>query len=312
MGTNLSHLMAQQIDKVVLYTMNRWLPDSFVDSYHNAPTLETVLAETAVNQQKTVTYALTAPGTHAIWLDTAAGPIQCRVRVQPTTQPHSPLIIYHHGLNEYPYDNSGRRIFPKNTPFPAHIAFIQAPFHDHWKTPFDKGFQSIRTVYQIFAGSLRMMALVQKAFEQQGAAFTILAGVSWGGITSMLYEGMFQRTRAVVPMLSSPRLAQVMWDVAHLFGRDIPISKQQLETLLDFTAYYRRIATERIFPLLGELDQFFLLPKHGDVYLQDRVKTIEASHITGMWQAPVLRAHVAQALAWAWENPRNDQKLMSR
>jgi hypothetical protein len=293
------HSLARPLDRCVLYTMNRRLPDSFEASYRQTPALETVLAQTGVNRRKTAEYVLSAPGEHTVWLETAVGELACHVRVKPALDPQAPLLLYHHGFNETPYYNSWQRIFREPTPFPAHVVCVQAPFHDHWATPFTKGFASVHSLYQIFAGSLRLMELVQRHFTAQGSPYTVLAGVSWGGITTMLYEGIFQSSRAVVPMLSSPNLAQVMWDIAGLFHRELTITREMLQELLDFTPYYARCDGARVFPLMAERDLFFRLEKHSAVFDNCPVTTIPAGHVTGMWQAARLRRHVLAALAWA-------------
>ena len=52
--------LAEQIDKIVLYGMNRQVPVSLETSYQSAPLLETVLAETQVDLAKTAVYNLSA------------------------------------------------------------------------------------------------------------------------------------------------------------------------------------------------------------------------------------------------------------
>jgi hypothetical protein len=159
--------LAQQVDKWVLYTMNRRLPDSFEASYEQSPALETVLAQTSVNLSKTALYQLSAPGEHPVWLDTAQGDLLCHVRVRPAVDPKAPLLLYHHGFNEWPYTNSWRRIFRQPLPVSAHAVCVQAPFHAHWLDPLLKGFVSLQSVYQIFAGSLRIMELLHSHFARQ-------------------------------------------------------------------------------------------------------------------------------------------------
>jgi hypothetical protein len=173
---------------------------------------------------------------------------------------------------------------------------VQAPFHSNWDDPLRKGFASLQNMYQMFAGSLRIMELVQSHFETQGTTNTVVAGVSWGGITSLLYEGMFQRSRAVIPMLASPNLAQVMWDIARLFNRPVPVTLEHLEKLLDFTPYYRRCDPDRLFPLMGENDLFFRLENHAALFDQRPLVTIPRGHITGSLNAARLRRHVCDVL----------------
>ncbi len=160
----------------------------------------------------------------------------------------------------------------------------------------------MRSLYQMFAGSLRIMEMLQAEYEIQGANFTLLSGVSWGGITSLLYEGLFQRTRAVVPLLSSPNLAQVMVDIAKRFNRPLPISEVEIHKSLDFTEIYQRIDSERVFPLLGENDQFFPINHHATIFETQEVVTVPSSHISGMWRVEPMRLHIQKALDWAIEN----------
>ncbi len=294
---NLRQHMVQQLDKAVLYGLNYRVPDSLETSVADAPSFEEVLAQTRVDMQKTAVYHLTAPGEHAVTLQTASGEIVCRVQVRPTVDPAAPLLLFHHGFNEYPYTNSWRRLFPTAVSLPVHTVCVQAPFHDNWQDPTQIGFASVQNVYQIFAGSLRIMALVQRQFEAEGAAYTVAAGVSWGGITSLLYEGLLQQTRAVIPMLSSPNLAQVIWDISDLFNRPMQLTQEELRQYLDFTAYYEQCAADRVFPLLGENDLFFRLENHAELFAERPLVTIPASHISAMWHSASMRDHILNILA---------------
>lgn len=301
LSTHFNKAVAENIDKVVLYTMNRRIPDSFEASYHDALSFETVLAQTQVNVQKTAVYQLTAPGEHPIWLDTMAGSLQCRIRVRPAIDPTAPLVMFHHGLNEVPYDFSWRHIFSHPSLANIHAVCIQAPFHESYSLPLAEGLATVQNAYQILAGSLQMMALVQACFEQDGVVDTAVTGVSWGGTTSLLYEALFQNTKAVIPMLASPNLAQVMWDVVQLFKRPITVSRDDLQQAFDFTTYYQRCDPDKIFPLLGEYDRFFRLERHGALFARSVSRerpftTIPYGHITGHMKTADLRRHILQVL----------------
>ncbi len=141
------------------------------------------------------------------------------------------------------------------------------------------------------------MELVQRQFEAEGATYTVASGVSWGGITSLLYEGLWQQTRGVIPMLSSPNLAQVIWDISDLFNRPMQLTQEELHQHLDFTPYYNQCASDRVFPLLGEDDLFFRLEKHADLFAERPLVTIPASHISAMWHSASMRDHILNTLA---------------
>lgn len=290
------HTMLQHIDKAVLFSLNRRVPDSLESSVAAAPDFEDVLAETRVDTRKTAVYPLTAPGEHLITLQSPMGELACRVYVRPTVSPQAPLLLFHHGFNEYPYTNTWRRLFPKSVPLPFHTACIQAPYHDNWQDPVQKGFASVEGVYQIFAGSLRLMELVQQQFAAEGAAYTAASGVSWGGITSLLYEGVMQQTRAVIPMLASPNLAQVIWDISDLFNRPMQLTQDELRHYLDFTDYYQQCAPNRVFPLLGENDLFFRMENHAELFAERPLVTIPSGHISSMWHSAPMRDHILNVL----------------
>ncbi|MEZ4645943.1 MAG: hypothetical protein R3E31_25025 [Chloroflexota bacterium] len=291
----LSRSFDQLLDKSVLYTLNRRVSDSLERTYRDSLSFAEVLAQTQVNERKTAVYQLSAPGEHPVYLDTPTGEIRCHVRVRLTADPHAPLLLYHHGINELPYTSSWWRIFNR-TQFPVHNVCVQAPYHDSWMAPFAEGFASLQNIYQMFAGSLRLMELVQTHFEAHGSPYTLLAGVSWGGMTSMLYEGLFQNTRAVVPMLSSPDLAQVIWDIAHMFKRPIPLPLPLMKQYLDFTPIFRRCDPQKVFPVMGENDLFFRMDNHADIFEDAGLQTIATGHITGLWQPLPLRQHLSSVL----------------
>lgn len=287
----------QQLDRLILYNMNRTVPDSLESSYHDAPLLAEVLAKTRIDRRQTAVYTLTAPGEHAIWLQTEQGEIKCHVRVRPAVNPAAPLLVFHHGFNELPYTSSWQRIFPAKRPFPFHLVAIQAPYHTNWREPMAKGFASVTNMYQLFAGSMRLIELMQDCFEAEGAEACVVAGISWGGITGILYEALFQRSRAIITLLSSPHLAQVIEDIAALFHRPLPISAAQMADLLDFTPYYERCDQSKLFPLLGEDDLFFRFDKHAPIFAERPLTIIPGGHISAMWHSHPLRQHILNVMA---------------
>ena len=292
---------AKSIDRLVLQSMHRRMPESFRHIGQDTPVFDDVLAGIVVDERRTPRDSVYAPGTRTVWLRSGDESILCHVRVKLSPYPNAPLLIFHHGFSEMPYYNSWQRIFRRPLPFPLTPVCIQAPFHNHWREPFREAFRSVRRVYQTFAGSLRLIELVQGQFEASGAAYSVLAGVSWGGVTSMLYAGHFGGVRAVAPMLSSPNLAQVLADGAELVGMEMPITRAELDDLLDFTP---RCAYDpsRVFPLLGETDVFFRVEKHAPSYATEPV-VVPRAHIFSLYGVRPLREHLIQVVEWAEANP---------
>lgn len=296
---------AAGVDRLLMRSFHRRMPASFRELHDERASFDDVLAVTAIDRRRTPADSVYAPGMRTVWLRSGDESILSHVRVRLSPDPTAPLVIFHHGFSEMPWYNSWQRIFRQMPGIPVSTVCIQAPFHNHWREPFREAFRSMRRVYQTFAGSLRLIELVQRQFEANGAAWTVVAGVSWGGVTSMLYAGQFGGVRAVVPMLSSPNLAQVVRDGAALAGETLPISAAELDELLDFTPRCT-YDPDRVFPLLGDTDFFFSPDRHAANYAADPV-VVHRAHVSALYGVSPLRAHLYDALAWAETHPLRDE-----
>lgn len=289
--------LSRHADVAVLRTLNRYLPLSFDRSYQSAPTLEDVLTNTEVSLPLWPGLGRLASREYRFRLKTVFGRIPVRMRVLPARRPDAPLVIYQHGFNIIPYDGRGRIIFAPHEKLDAHVVLLQFPFHTRIDEPIRKVFASLHHFYVVLAGSVRMMEMVQNHYEALGAPYTVVAGTSLGGISSVLYEALFQRTRAVVPLYSSPNFAQLLWDAGELLHRPVGIPKSLLLSRLDFTPYYREIDQRKVFPLLGEKDLFFRWEHHANIYESCRVASAGNSHISAMVRLTASRKHMLRVLS---------------
>jgi hypothetical protein len=306
---SIADTFAQTLDKLALAGLNRRLPGTFETSYVENAGLEDVFAETRVvlpmGEADTVRANLFSGGYRSIFLETAQGLVRGGISVTPAEEEDAPLLLYHHGFSEYPWDKNSSRLFGDPGPFHAHIVRIQAPYHTNWADPLRKGFASLSNVYRMLAGSLRLMEFSHHYFQEQGTPYTVAAGVSWGGITSILYQATCEQARAVIPLLSSPNLAQVILDTAELFNRPISLDRAKIQDALDFTPYYERCQAGSVFPVLAEKDLFFRLENHADLFAGGPLVTVPESHITGCWRVDTLREHILGVL----ERLQNDDEI---
>ena len=132
--------LATSLDRLVIYSMYRRLPLSFRSSVDGAPEWQTVLAETSVDEQRTPAYSVLAPGKRPIWLRSLGESLCCHVHVRLHPNPTAPLLIYQHGLSEWPYDRSWHALLGHPLTSAAHHDLIQAPYHSNWREPFADGF----------------------------------------------------------------------------------------------------------------------------------------------------------------------------
>lgn len=291
--------LAQRLDAFMLATFNTQIPDTFQKTHHLTPSLEEVLGRTRVRFPLTARVGWLRAGEYRFWLECDFGRIPLSLRIQPARRPDAPLLLYHHGLAELPYDGRARRLFSPSERFDAHVVMLQAPFHTSTFDALRRGMYSIHHLYQMLMGSVRMMDMVQTCYEDLGVPYTLAAGTSLGGIVSILYEGLLGRTAAVVPIIASPDMGRVMWDAAHLVGRELHIGREIFDQYLNFTAYFQRADPAKFFPLLSEADVFFLRQHHASIF-EERHCPIDwlpaESHITAALRLEASRRRIIEAL----------------
>jgi hypothetical protein len=288
--------LAQRVDRAVLRTFNHYLPVTFDRSYDKTPDFESVLAQTQVNLPLVPEMGF-LNGEYRFRLRTVFGRIPVRLRVLPARHPEAPLVLYQHGFNIIPYDSRGRVIFSAHDSFDAHVALLQFPFHTWPHEPIRKAFASIHHLYEMLSGSLRLMEMVQTHYEQLGVTRTIVAGTSLGGVSALLYEALFQRTQAVIPLYSSPNMAQLLWDAGQMLHRPAAVPRNVLCERLDFTPLVEQADHSKIYPLLGEQDLFFRYDHHADFYHDCPMSRAGNSHMTAMVNLTASREHVLSILA---------------
>lgn len=288
---------ARTIDNLVLGTFNTQIPRTFERSYASAPSLEQVLAETHVVNPLVRPMWPLRKGEYRFILATVFGRMRLRIRVYPAARPDAPLLLYHHGICVVPYYALGRPLIRPRTAFDAHIVMLQAPFHRWWFDPLRNGLATVHHAYQMLIGSVRMMQMVHDFYQQVGSEYTVVTGVSLGGIISFLFQSLFDEpARAIVPLIASPNMAQVFWDAAQLVKRPLSLSRQQMTDLFDFTPYFEQCDGACFHPLLASDDQFFTVASHLPILQHTHVKVLPASHVTFARKIPLIRQHLLTVL----------------
>ncbi|MCO5184815.1 MAG: hypothetical protein M9928_09870 [Anaerolineae bacterium] len=288
--------LSRRLDHLVQSGFSYRVPLTFEETYRQAPPFEQVLDTTRVALPLMPDMGFLQEREYRFWLHTEIGRIHTRLRVLPAKRPDAPLLVYHHGFFEVPYHARAQAFFRPRDPFDAHIVLLQAPFHRRPLQPLDLGFQNLHHLYQMIAGSVRMMQMVVDHYLALGTPYAVAAGMSLGGIITLTYEGFFGRSRAVIPILSSPNFAQLLWDISRQTKRNVTIPLEEIEARLDFSRCYDHIDPTRIYPLMGINDRFFRHGSHAPIFNQCDVTTIRSSHVSGMWHRRETREHIIRVL----------------
>ncbi len=241
---------------------------------------------------------LNAQKRYRLTADTLVGPLACSYRVKLGPRPDLPVLIYHHGIAEMPYDKSFRGIFGWRT-IDAHLVVLQAPFHHTWRTV-GKGLTTVSRFMAMCAVSVTMMEAVRRRFQDSGSSHCLISGLSLGGFLALMHHLHIGTANRYVPLLAGPDIAHTMLNTP--YGRSLaPEARAQTEhiqSLLDYRQAFQASDTRHIFPLLARYDLH--MPYHHllPCYLNRQVPTVTLArgHITGSVAYRTLRHHLLSCL----------------
>jgi hypothetical protein len=242
---------------------------------------------------------LTAARHYTLTAHTLAGELEAGFQVRLGPRPDLPVLVYHHGIGEMPYDKSFRGIFRRRAPIPAHLVAVRAPYHRSW-LDLVPALATLDNFLALCAVSVILIESLRRLFVARGSQGCLVAGTSLGGFLSLIHHLTYGTADGYVPLLAGPDIAHVM--LATHFQRFLaPAARAHaacLQALLDFRQALQTSPTRRVFPLLARHDLDMLYAHHAASYAASGIPvvTIERGHITGALAFAAIRMHLLTCL----------------
>ncbi len=230
---------------------------------------------------------------------TLVGSLDAAFQVRPGPQSDLPVVVYHHGIAEMPYDKSFWGIFRTRLPAQAHLVAVRAPFHRSW---FDliRGLRTLNDFIAMCAVSVKLIEAVRLLLVARGARGCLVAGLSLGGFLALMHHIIYGTADRYVPLLAGPDLAHVMLETHYrrFLAPQALERPTSIKQHLNFRQSFQSSDTRRVFPLLARYDLTMLYAYHYACFAAGNipVATIARGHITGSLSFAVLRAHVLTCL----------------
>ena len=279
----------EAVDRLHVALLQRIIPPVFRHGI-DSPSLSAHLAAVRLTLP-----ALTATRHYTVLAHTLIGEVAAGFQVRWGPQPDLPVIVYHHGIAEMPYDKSFRGIFRGSLPGQAHLVAIRAPFHRTWLDLLP-GLGSMQHFLTMCAVAVQLGESVRQALLAHGARGSMVVGTSLGGFLALVHHLMFGTADGYVPLLAGPDLAHVMLSTHyHRFLASQALAHPtMLQELLDLRQALQASDTRRVLPLLAQYDRDMLYDHHAACYAASGIPivTIARGHITGSLAFAALRAHV--------------------
>jgi hypothetical protein len=213
--------------------------------------------------------------------------------------PELPVLVYHHGIAEMPYDKSFRGICRGALSSQAHLVAIRAPLHRTW-LEIRSGLPTLAHFVAMCAVALRLGEAVRQAVLARGARGSLVAGLSLGGFLTVLHHLHFGTADMYVPLLAGPDLAHpfLATHFRRLLAAQAVAYPAPLRTLLDWRQTLQASDTQRLRPLLARYDMTMQYTHHASCYAVCGIPvvTLARGHITGSLAFAALRAHVLACL----------------
>ena len=230
---------------------------------------------------------------------TMVGPLEAGYRVRWGSRPDLPVLIYHHGIAEMPYDKSFRCIFRQRASIEAHQVVVQAPFHRSWLTV-RAGLSTLSHFMAMCAVSITIIEAVRQRLIGQGAQSSLVTGTSLGGFLALMHHLMHGTADCYVPLLAGPDLSHIMLETPfqRFLAPQARAHAADIRQRLDFRQAFQSSDTRRVFPLLALYDLDMSYAYHRACYAANHVPvvTLPRGHITGSAAFAALRRHVQRCL----------------
>ncbi len=211
-----------------------------------------------------------------------------------------PVIIYHHGASEIPFDYGFNRIFltgKEKYSVQANLILIRAPFHGSMQE-FKDGIRTLAGYMAMLAVSVKLIEAIVVYLRKSGVKKILLSGTSLGGYITNIHHIYFDSADIYVPLLAGTAMDDTFLNSTYSKAVDskAKANPNVIQSLLNFETDFANQINSNVFPLLAKYDQLVRHERQKESYGQTPVYTIEKGHATGAMSYRLLREHIFQRL----------------
>jgi hypothetical protein len=216
-----------------------------------------------------------------------------------------PVIIYHHGNNERPFDfrksakNTFYQIFVNTKEeIQANLIVVRAPSHNSSLKDYQNKMTDLENFAAMISTSVKLNEAIISQLRSEGCDKILTSGISLGGWVTNLHRSYFNTSTAYVPLMASTFLGELFIRSKYkkLTAKNALKNPGALKKVLNFDDAFKKVTTPNVFPLLGRYDQFIEYDVQKESYTGYPVEVIEKGHVTAAISTNVLRNHVMGVL----------------
>jgi hypothetical protein len=233
-----------------------------------------------------------------------AGPLDPAFQIAQWRGSEFPILIYHHGNNERPFDygaaskNTFKNIFlAKKDSIPANLIALRAPYHRSLKD-YSKEMTHLSNFMAMLAVSTVLVDSLVRLAHERLISPIVVAGISLGGWVTNLHRAYYGSADIYAPILAGAALEDVFLGSAYraLTGETALQNPEALRQALNFELQFLQAPETNVYPLLARYDQIIRLERQRLSYAKQPVTIINKGHLTAALASERLREHVLKRL----------------
>lgn len=244
-------------------------------------------------------------GIYEVKARTLAGELDPAFKIVRWKGDEYPLIIFHHGSNERPFQsgrfakNAFNRIFlhAKHAPGVNLIA-LRAPFHNGSTLHYQRSVTKLSNFAAMLSASAKVAEYLIRYFKQRVNGTVALAGISLGGWVTNLHRAYFNTADVYIPIMAGADVGDVF--IRSVYGgladRRVREQPDYVNKTLNFTDEFERVRDDNVYPLLARYDQYIRYDVQKSCFGSRDIAVIENGHITGALNSDALREHIMKVM----------------
>lgn len=223
-----------------------------------------------------------------------AGPMEAGLRVICRGAPGAPVVIYHQGGGEIPFDRTVRAAYPQDESHDVTVIAVKTPFQTT-QEELKARFASFDNYVAMIAGVVRLTEALIRSPQLSDAACKIVAGYSLGGFVSGRHHIHYNSADAYVPFVSGTAHAEIFFTSvkAAALARKRP---DILRSRLNFTEAWASADNSNVFPVLGRYDQLNRLATQAASYCGLACDLWEGGHLHGARHPHLIREKIRSVI----------------
>ncbi len=234
-----------------------------------------------------------------------AGPMEAGLKVICRAGPDAPVVLYHQGGGEIPFDLTARGAFPADRANIATVIAIKTPFQTT-QQELSERFVHFNNYVAMIAGVVALTEALIQSPELSAARCKIVAGYSLGGFVSARHHLLYNSADAYVPFVSGTAHAEIFLTTvkATQIARKRP---DILRSRLNFAEAWKQTDHANVFPVLGKYDQLNQLKVQGPSYAELPYELWEGGHLFGAKHPHLIREKIESVIASLGANTGRSQ-----